>query len=405
MKNAKQKIGKLTTLILSLFLIIASCNKDDTPEDNNPDPNPDNPDGIVEDPVPEEDNTTSLDPNLVTQSLILDNMQIIEGELPGNETSKSMLVDLKIDNDTIFWTPGIIKRLAVKKPIGTSIQGAWVQVTGAETYLETNFREDENSEEVSILYFGFDATTWELPINFSLKIVSLDDTGTPLDEFELPVVIEEPFVEGDLTAKNFSVNDCNWLVDYYPNWRFEYMVDKNLGLLNAHYYPRKTSGSTPGCCIGGQSEPNGFCEPKNKKQLDYENLALTQSMFFSLFPSGEVFGREKSFYQNVSIFDSDFCSNIAEYTTTYGEGLTHTLPLELEGKHNIDGCIMTITDVSLNETGIGAGNAIEFIMVSNHYLVERFKPSSDLPDGLGSAIKVYQLSIGLIDFDIEEWYD
>ncbi len=253
MKKLNHYIYKCTLLLLTILTLFYSCDKDD---------------GFVE-----EDNpiNTDADANKVTASLIFDNMNIINGELPNSKNSKiKNTVDLKIDSDSIFWTLGIIKRIKIKKPIGTVMTGAWIYIPGADDYIEADFREDEDNEDVGVLYFDFNPTDWDLPVSFPMKIVPLDDTGSPVgDEFEQPVVIEEPIT-----------GNSDWKVDNTQRWFWQYTKDKTYNLFHAPYKTIKTPGTTEGCCIGGQSEPNGFCDPANKNELDYENQYKTRSMFF-----------------------------------------------------------------------------------------------------------------------------
>jgi len=378
MKKIKYHIYKYGLLILTFFTIFYSCDKDNS--------------------LVEEDNpiNNNADPNKVTASLIFDNMNIVNGDLPKSTNTKiKNTVDLKIDSDSIFWTPGIIKRIKIKKPIGTVMTGVWIYIPGADDYIEADFREDEDNEDVGVLYFDFNPTDWDLPVSFPMKIIPLDDTGNPVgDEFEQPVVIEEPIT-----------GNSDWKVNNTQRWFWQYTKDKTYDLFHAPYKKIKTPGTTLGCCIGGQSEPNGFCGGSDKRVLDYENQSITRSMFFTLYENGNVLGFEKSEYRNVSIFDSDFCGNYAAYTYTHGQGLIFKLPLELKGKHNISNGILTIKDVTLNETAIGAGSQVEFTLLSDHILEERLKSSPDLPDGLGSAKKIWEKTYYLIDDEGERWHD
>lgn len=391
MKKAKQKFGKLATLILSLFLIIAACNKDDTPEVDDPNTNPDNPDGIFEDPVVDENETSSVDANLVTQSMLLDNMQILAGEPPSDTSGKQMQVDLKIDSDTIFWTPGVEQRIKFLKPEGTEIKTALLYVPDSDSYIQADFRTDEGSEEISILYFGFDPTSWELPITYQIEISVLDSGGGYLDSFELPVVIEKPFEETESTGKSGLDDDFQWIVNDAQNWYWRYTRDLTLNIYHASFRPQKTPGETQGCCTPqGESDPGGNCN--DPAILEYENVFTTKLMKLVLFPDGTLFGREDSVYKNFDVWNSDFCNNIAAYSETYGEGLTFELPLEIYGNHHINGHKMKIQNVSLNETQMGAGPIVEYKLISEHFMVESLvgTPEVPLPDGLGTTKKYYQ---------------
>ena len=124
-----------------------------------------------------------------------------------------MPIDLKIDSDTIFWTPGIIKRIKILKPVDVQLTyGAWVQVPGASSYIETSFREEEETDEISILYFKFDSSNWVLPVTFPLTILPLDEDGNIADRFEIPVTIEKPLegLAGGGSECNLDIENTIW---------------------------------------------------------------------------------------------------------------------------------------------------------------------------------------------------
>ncbi len=399
MRPVLKKLGKLTLQLLSIFLIVVACGKDDRPEVSDPTPktDPENPVGVVQDSTAEE--SPEVDPDLVTQSLILDNMKIIKGELPSSKTSKTMPEDLKIDSDTIFWAPieSLEQRIIIKKPFGLVVASAWFYVPGADSYIEATFREDEESDEYEVLYFGFNPSAFpKLPLEFPVKIVPLDDAGTPLDEFEVPVVIEE--------LKD--TDNGNWTVSSIQRWYWKSTKDSASKLKSFPFKKDKTPGTTPGCCIGGQSEPNGFCSDANTKILDYETIGVTKSMFFHLFPEGNIIGYENSEYQNLDIWGSDFCSNSAAYFVSHGETFTKTLPLDIEADYRIEDRKLIIENVKRNETRMGIGPTFEFTLLSDHFLEGKQVASPDSPDGLGTLKQLYAKATYVITAEGDrDWFD
>ena len=219
----KKLIGYHGILLLLAFSITLSisCEKEDNiveaPEDT------DSSQVQEDDPQEEEDeeegSESEVDPDLVTASLVLDNMKIINGTPPDSGKKAKAYNDLKIDYDTIFWTTGITKRIKIKKPLGVSLNnGVRVYVPGADSYIEASLRDDEASDEVSILYFDFKHTDWNyLSITFPLEISPLDENGNPIDVFSVPAVIEEPYANiTKVTTLSFSQIYGFHIYNYLP---------------------------------------------------------------------------------------------------------------------------------------------------------------------------------------------
>lgn len=246
MKSLCEQSIKMTVVLFSLLIMVTACSKDDDPDPKNPDSPTENPDGTDPDQEPEPMDTVLVDPDKVTQSLIFDNMSVIAGTPPSVNTLTSKLVsDLKIDRDTIFWTEGIIKRLLVKRPEGVSLKGFWVYVEGAHSYIEATFREEEETEEIDVLYFDFDPTEWDLDFSFPLDLIPFDEDGIALDKFETKVEVEKPLDDLGNCEFNYTYKDEN---NSLTEWQWIFSHDPGIDFLAAPMLPFNTDGSTQGCC-------------------------------------------------------------------------------------------------------------------------------------------------------------
>jgi hypothetical protein len=406
----KKLIGNNGILMFLAFIIAigASCENDDHIEEV-----PDNTDSSQvqeDDPQDQEDNPQvqeddpqlEFDPNQLMASLILDNMKVINGTPSTSKNNAKNNIDLKIDSDTIFWTPGIIKRIKIQKPLGVSLKnGAWVYVPGADSYIEATLREDEESDEVSILYFEFDPTGWELPITFPIKIIPLDETGNPADEFEKEACIEKPHGAGGSCTTDLQSSFWEWV--YYKR--------DNPYFFTGTWYPHTEESTTNGCCIDGESDPNAICTgTDNNRQLDYEILFIRPLLYMLFDGAGTVWVGGQLYSRNLNPSISNFCANSAGYSES-------NLKVTKDGEYTINtDCSISIDKIYYHSTNppflvdptlyVGGGPSIKYTIISDHY-IEQTITSTGGPDGGGSGEiigSVFERRRNL-DPDFHIWYD
>jgi len=286
-----KKTESYVLLFLAALFLVTSCQKDDDFQDD-----------------PQLANG-NVDANKITQSLKFRNGTVITGDIPKSVNSKNAtaVADLKIDTDTIFWVKGVINRIKILKPENPSTFSShfWVQVENSNSYIEAEFEVEQENDTLVFLNFDFDVTEWEPPLSFNLKIVPKDDTdGSPLDEFNLPVVIEEPITG----SCNFNITE--------QLWEWISTVDESIPFFAAPMYPFIEPSTTLGCCINGNSS-TGSCGSTNERILDYENTYIIKREFFKLFTItngvGEVGGVLDTYARNLDPSASNYCSNSAGY--------------------------------------------------------------------------------------------
>ena len=403
----KKLIGYHGILLLLAFSITLSisCEKEDNiveaPEDTDSSQvQEDDPQEEVE-----EGSESEVDPDLVTASLVLDNMKIINGTPPDSGKKAKAYNDLKIDYDTIFWTTGITKRIKIKKPLGVSLNnGVRVYVPGADSYIEASLRDDEASDEVGVLYFDFKHTDWNyLSITFPLEISPLDENGNPIDVFSVPAVIEEPYANNG--GNNGSGGGCNIdLEGYY--WEWAYYKSDNPQFFTGLWFPHLQLSTTNGCCIDGESIPNTTCSAANTKELDYEIIFMRPSLF--MFFSGQkvnVFGQLSS--TNLDPSASDFCTNSAGYTTS-------NVSVIKAGDYSINAdCSISFENFVYEGDSflvdptlyIGGGSQIKYTLISDHFMEQTISGSGGDGGGSGEFVASVFERKRELDGQDSTWYD
>jgi len=290
MKPVK-KTKKYVFILLIVGLLFGSCQKDDVLD---PNPVPNNP-------------NTNIDANKVTQSLKFRNGNIISGDIPKSANSKNATVvaDLKIDTDTIFWVEGVINRIKILKPESlTGLVGTfWAQVEGSDSYIEAEFEIEQENDTLVFLNFDFDVTEWEPPLSFNLKIVPKDDANdTPLDDFEIPVDIEEPIENLNNAGEDYWQGYWHWM---------ETIID---GVHHTGPYENINQYATAGgCCDGGN-----FYLPCSSGDPNYTEMGYTIDYFvnreFLYFSEvSDVRGLLRETSNNLDWENSNVCENEPAY--------------------------------------------------------------------------------------------
>lgn len=401
----KKLVGFKGILLFLAFLIAlgTSCEDDDQIEEVAD--KTDSSQVQEDDPQEEDDAQSEVAPNQVMASLVFDNMKVINGTPSASKSTAKGSIDLKIDSDTIFWTPGIIKRIKIKKPAGISLKhGAWVYVPGADSYIETTLREDEESEEVAILYFDFNPTGWELPITFPIQISPLDENGKPADTFEEPTCIEKPRQAGGACTTRADIENYFWLWQFYKR--------DNPQFFTGPWIPHIETGTTDGCCIDGKSEPDAICDAGTLeyRQLDYEIVFMRPQLFMLFTPDSRVSVFGQLYTRNLDPFTSNFCSNKAGYSE-------NNLKVEKNGDFSINtDCSISLDNFDYGASPsflvdptlyIGGGSQIKYTIISDHYMQQTISGGGS--DGGRSGEVVASVFERRSDIDhngnITIWYD
>ena len=339
----------LSYFIIGVFVSLSlSCDEETVEPNNNPPPPPPGP----------------ITANEITEDFLFDNIKILQGAIP----TPSGGVDLKIDTDTIFWVEGIVKPIKILKPLnlGSGVISFYAQVEGSDNYIEADLEQDQETDTVAFLNFEFDPSSWGLPLVFDLKIVPKDESGTPLDEFDLPVVIEE------------ARSGCGNLDNTLWEWIYTTMDgDYSTGPMDIV----QVAGTTGGCCDGNGNEylPCTGSDP-NFTEMDYEITNTVGLDYFKLFSGGDLGGQLQQVSVNLDRANSDVCANQASYTS---DEILNTFT----GTYNmINSCSFTINDLvgqsePVYSNGVylgdiqlpiyvGSGQFVEYEILSAHFIKE-----------------------------------
>lgn len=372
MKRPIKKISFLLSRLLFSILVITACNEEDVTK---------------EDPEDSQNQTTLADPNEVTSSLIFDDMKIISGSPPAVEASIG--ADLKINVDTIFWTEGITNRIMVKRPEEISLSGFWIFVAGSHSYIEATFREEEETEEIDILYFDFDPTGWDFPVSFPIEIIPFDENGNGLDIIGCPGIIEEPYDPSGACAFDYtSVKNESGSTF----WEWVFTEDKANDFFAAPMYPFVTNGSTLGCCL--EDESTQVCPDTTMYiELDYKNYYTISRETFRLSSDG-FFGSSTEVTRNFDPGESDFCSDKAGYI--YDDKFS-----VFGGEFQINEDCHLVFEYKVREPFVYVGS--RFKPLSTHYIEEVRGVG---PDGGGGLRRVYVMRTAIDEGEpVGPWYD
>ena len=305
-RGQKQGVMKRKSKIISLWLACIMCmllscetsvDEDPPPGGNNPTPNP----------LP-----TNVDANELSDDLILEGATKVNGTMPASKN----LADLKMSNETIYLTEGIVNRIMILVPngLGKSISHVYVQVDEADDYYSVPVSEEEQSDSLVAFYLDFDPSDWDLPFSFPVRISPVDDAGDPIDEFEREVEVEEPITEAGL---------CEPIYPHIWEWMF---TDANGKLNNAPGYPHISNYETMGCCINGTSQ-ECLGSPPNATVIVDEQLYIVPRQFVRFDSENTFIGQLDEEFLHFDPENTDYCSGAAAYRpakrwTTFGGNYT-----------------------------------------------------------------------------------
>lgn len=142
----------------------------------------------------------------------------------------------------------------------------------------------------------------EPPFSFDIKIAPLDDTGTPVDDFETEVVVEKKGVP----SCDISIPDEQW------NWIWT-TVDGTIN--SAPDYGQVSEHKVNGCCWEGFTVDcisNGIPESQ-WISMDYVSAYFIEYEVISFTDNGHFTGGLGESTQNIDPSESDFRNGIPEY--------------------------------------------------------------------------------------------
>jgi len=163
---------------------------------------------ITNDPDPVPDPTSQIDPDILSEHLVLQDANKITGSLP-TASDGGIKIDVR---DTIYVVKGYPfgNRIQVLpqsdgqgRIMAGDISGMYVQVVGSEIYYDTpggaeeTHWIDEFGDHHTTYTFNLDLDLTDMtdvtyPLSTEVILQPHDEAGTPLDEFERTIVVEDP---------------------------------------------------------------------------------------------------------------------------------------------------------------------------------------------------------------------
>jgi len=273
-----------------------------------------------DDPSPTIGTISVAAPDKATKSLKFDNATEVNGPLE-SVTSSAIL---EIDKDSIFWVKGIVKRIIIKKPPSISIGSVSIYVKGSKSHFNVPMAKEEETDSISVFYFDFNPDGWELPTTFDIKIIPRKDDGSPLTDWDLPVLIED---ENSSSCDFKNGRIWEWILTYRDNTIDRMAMQEDM-----------VEGTISGCCDGdGNSFYDNCFGTSSHRTVKYNTSIMVRWDFLKFFEDGAVAGQLSEVTQNVSPQLTDFCGGTAGYKrTTVNNGYTGTYSI------NTSNCTLTI---------------------------------------------------------------
>lgn len=303
--------------IYGITLLFAACSNDDNmPVDEDTTPTEESVDDDGDDENDEENNgengTDGPDPNLVTRSLRFREAQTIPGNIPNSSSAKLPNTGFKIDTDTIFWVEGIVNKIKLRKPDGfPSLIGTFfAQVPGADSHIDAKFETELENDTIVFFDFDFDVSQWDPPVSFDLNLAPKDDTGQPVVQFTIPVVIEK--LNGGAGNCYMDLSGANqW--EWISTWQ-------NGQFLTAPLVFSFQESTIGGCCdVSSQTSYTAGCtlQGPDYVELTYTNTYTVNldSFKFGSTSSGGLPGILGSLLEeatNVDASNTNFCSSTVD---------------------------------------------------------------------------------------------
>lgn len=222
--------------------------------------------------------------------------------------TSSNIVDIAIDREQIVLVEGVEPGILFRKPPGMVLQTLYTYIPGSDSYQEAEFEMEVENDTVVYFNFAFDTSGWELPVAFELALAPIDDTGTPVDAFVVPVVVVE--------TTDYSSGCSNPFADGPLHFYWRYRKDLNT---NEHIYNGQVISypTTPtGCCGPNGSYFHG-CDPKGNQAQEINAVIKSwepELESITFYPDGTVTGYLlNKGSRNIDQINSDYCNLIPTY--------------------------------------------------------------------------------------------
>jgi len=302
------------TLLLSSLMITCRKAGIDPPPAEPPDPS----DTVSTGPANTNTNSSS---NNLADRLLFANASKKQGTIPAGPGSSSLKISVK---DTLRITEGVKIPIKFLHDASTNIAGVYIQVIGAtggvfDYYDVAELHEVSESDTVSAILIGFDPADLELPMSFDITIVPHTESGQPLDETVLPVIVEDG---NDDPNKPGSCGIVLPQGDFW-HWELSYIEEPSTDSIF-----RASFVSTPGMVFGagGQDIKGSCCNGVSIHGIcngdSLPNASLHFATFYEIRSETFVFSDNKTFLRqtfektaNPFTDESDFCGS--------GPGVVH----------------------------------------------------------------------------------
>jgi hypothetical protein len=259
----------------------------------------------------------------------------IQGNSPAAPAASSLKFSLK---DTLYLVPGIKMPIKFLHMGATqNVAGVYVQVynanTGAHFHFDVPEAKKVGSDSTSVVLVGFDDESTGLapfgggatPASWvgaeddvEIEITPYDESGLPIDEVTVPVVVVEENNEADTATPDLCgvINEGGG----WWEWNFSLIVDESAANENDSYGPEsvlKFSTSAKGCCENGISEYSELCLGTPFERTLSFNF-FTQQAYESIhFHNNGNYARVTEMRRNnPDIENSDFCNDSGKGAVT-----------------------------------------------------------------------------------------
>ena len=248
------------------------------------------------------------------------------GKSPAAPAGSTLKISIK---DTLYLVKGL--EMPVKflhRDTTKNVAGAYVQVVsmvgsgGSATYFYDvpEITEVAQSDTVSVVsvgidweglkgFFGVPPSGLEKPLTFDITVTPYDETGQPLDETVIPVVVDDQRDPTELGS-----GSCPLVLPEGEHWKWESTTTKKSGRTTDYSTPDVISGGQyiNGCCVDGVSDYSSLvCPPNtpNHRRLFFNTYyqAAYESLIFNEDGTYTIITEER--YANPEPEISDFCGN------------------------------------------------------------------------------------------------
>ena len=351
-----------------------------------------------------------------------------DGKAPAAPTSSSLKFSIR---DTLHLGP--ITPVNFLHDESTNVAGVYIQVQGSigstggtfasHYYDVAEVADAAESDTVSTVMVGFDPTDSEVTPPFHITITPYDEDGEPLDQAEVPVVVDEPTGSGECGLVLPPGEYWSWNNSFilYPNINSETPQDSITRFYSAPFVVYGGNQIIKGCCVDGFSDYGATCvlgDPRDERSLPfptYYQIAY-ESLEFSDNGTFKRITQENS--ANPLPDESDFCSggvgvvdikvSLINYTgnwTTEKLALSQDLNLDidqLDGDPNNDPTLadyLTLLTTSSSAPGAGFGNpgGLVFHLSCSQLMLVQFDK-----EGFGNELYKVYVRIGP---DGVEWWE